>query len=126
MPSSRNGIGFGGKPATPARRRRRRSCWMNPSSAIIWPRGSMRSASTGRRPCPIDDGSERAGEGAAIEQDVLPGDEAGLGASQESAGEAELLGVADAPGGVGLAALGNHLLDGDAAFFRFRLGDGAA
>jgi len=36
---------------------------------------------------------ERAWEDAAIEQDVLPGDEAGVGRAQERAGRAELVGL---------------------------------
>ena len=48
---------------------------------------------------------QRAREGAAVEQDVLSGDEAGLGAAQERAGLAEFLGVAEAPGRIELGPL---------------------
>jgi hypothetical protein len=41
--------------------------------------------------------SRRAREGAAVEQDVLPGNEAGLDAAQEGAGVTELVGVAETP-----------------------------
>ena len=51
---------------------------------------------------------QRAREGAAIEQDVLAGDEAGLGAAQERAGLAEFLGVAETPGRIELCALGQQ------------------
>src|SRR6266702_3097521 len=58
---------------------------------------------------------ERAREGAAIQQDVLSGDEAGLGAAEEGAGIAELIGLAEAAGGVELGALGQDLVRRDAA-----------
>ena len=66
--------------------------------------------------------SQRARKRAAIEQDVLAGDEAGLGAAQERAGVAELVGIAEAPGGIELGALGQQLLRRDAALLGFGLG----
>src|SRR5215475_2176011 len=58
---------------------------------------------------------QRAREGAAVEQDVLAGDEAGLGAAEERAGQTEFLRVAEAAGRILLGALGDHLVLGDAA-----------
>src|SRR5690349_12030557 len=50
--------------------------------------------------------SEDARKGAAIDQQALAGDVAGLGRAEEGAGGAELGGQAEAPGGDGLFALG--------------------
>src|SRR5437764_214169 len=60
--------------------------------------------------------SQQAREGAAVEDEVLPGEEAGRGAAQERAGGAELLRRAEAAGGdLGAGALG-LLLGSDAVF----------
>src|SRR5581483_704302 len=64
---------------------------------------------------------QRAGEGAAVEQQVLPGDVAGMRTAQERAGIAELLRRAEAPGRIDLGALGHDLLDRNAALLGFRL-----
>ncbi|MGY4282393.1 hypothetical protein ACVWXO_001613 [Bradyrhizobium sp. LM2.7] len=70
---------------------------------------------------------QRPGEGATVEQKVLPGDEAGLGAAQEGAGIAELVGLAEAAGGVELGALSQDLLRRDTALVGFGLrGSGQA
>jgi len=61
----------------------------------------------------------------AVEQDVLPGDEAGLGAAQERAGLAEFFRGAEAPGGIELGALGHHRLHGKTALLGFRLAGAA-
>src|SRR4029078_5471080 len=53
---------------------------------------------------------ERAGVEAAIHQQVLPGDEARLGAAQEGAGVAELVDGAEAPRRVCLGAPAPQLL----------------
>ena len=45
----------------------------------------------------------------------MPGDEAGLGAAQEGAGLSELFGVAEAAGRIELCALGQKLINRDAA-----------
>src|SRR5579871_1905068 len=58
---------------------------------------------------------QRARESAAIKQDILSGDEAGLGAAQEGAGEAKFLGVAEASRRIELGAFGQHLIGRDAA-----------
>src|SRR5215472_8958717 len=65
---------------------------------------------------------ERTREGATVEQDVLSGDEAGLCAAQEGAKQSELLGIAEAAGGVLLGALGKQLVRRNTALvgFRFR------
>ena len=65
--------------------------------------------------------SQRAREGAAVEQDVLAGDEARLGAAEERAGRAEFLGIAEASGGIELGAFRQQLFDGDAALLGLRL-----
>src|SRR3978361_982186 len=56
----------------------------------------------------------RAWIGAAIEQNVLTGYEAGLGAAQERAGETELFGIAEPAGRIFGGPLGENLLGGDA------------
>src|SRR5947209_18994709 len=123
MRQSKSGACSGGKPAMRATKASRASCWVSPWSAITWPRDLAHSGSSGPPPCPNNGlTSERAGEGAAVEQDVLPGDEAGLGAAQECAGEPKFLGVADAPRRIGFAAFGDHLLHRNAALLGFRLG----
>src|ERR1700751_5237708 len=66
--------------------------------------------------------SQRTRKGPAIEQDVLAGDEAGLGAAQERAGKAELLGIAEAPGRIELGTLRQNLLHGETALLRLALG----
>src|SRR3979411_1376303 len=45
--------------------------------------------------------SERTGIGAAVDQDILPGDVAGLRRAQERAGRAEFVGVPKPPGRIG-------------------------
>src|SRR5580693_838743 len=111
-------------------------CSVSRCSAISSPTGSTRSAWTGptsgrRRIPPVpanaarmiarsDAGSgarplrrsplQRAREGAAVEQDVLPGDEAGLGAAQEGAGQPKLFRIAETAGGILLGALGQKLV----------------
>src|SRR5580692_6741747 len=62
-----------------------------------------------------------AREKSAVEQDVLSGDEAGLGAAEKRASLSEFLGVAEAPGGIELGALGANLLHADTALLRLRL-----
>src|SRR6185369_6721428 len=57
---------------------------------------------------------ERAWEDAAIEQDVLPGDEAGVGRAQERAGRAELVGLAEPPRRDRPDAVLQRLLEGNA------------
>src|SRR5574340_945115 len=59
--------------------------------------------------------SERARIRPAVEQQVLAGDEAGVGAAQEGAGVAEFGRVAEAAGGIGVHARAAHLLVGLAA-----------
>src|ERR1700716_1767186 len=58
--------------------------------------------------------SECAGERAAVDQQVLPGDVAGLGRAQEHAGGAELVRRAEALGRNGSGARGAELLVGNA------------
>src|SRR6202165_230749 len=65
--------------------------------------------------------SERAWEGAAIEQDVLSGDEPGLGAAKECAGEAKFLRVAEAPGGIELGAFRQNLFHEQPSLVRVSL-----
>src|SRR5579863_10204197 len=69
---------------------------------------------------------KRTGECAAVEQDVLSGDETRLGAAQKRASKAEFFGLAKTPGGIEFGALCQHFVHGDAAFLSFRLGDRAA
>src|ERR1700732_1189942 len=69
---------------------------------------------------------QRAGECAAVEQDVLSGDEAGLVAAQKRASLAEFLGVAETAGRIEFGPFRQHRVHGDAASFRFRLCDRAA
>src|SRR3978361_228251 len=64
---------------------------------------------------------EGAREGAAVEQDVLAGDEAGLGAAQERAGIAEFLRIAETSSRIELGAFGQYLLYGKTALVRFAL-----
>src|SRR5437764_790607 len=66
--------------------------------------------------------SQRARERAAIEQDVLPGDEAGLVGAEESAGEAKLFRVAEAAGRILLGAFRQPRLVRDATLLRLGLG----
>src|SRR5436190_5859874 len=66
--------------------------------------------------------SQRARERAAIEQDVLTGDEAGLVGAEESAREAKLLGIAEAAGRVLLGAFRQPRLVRDATLLRLGLG----
>src|SRR5947207_14554013 len=85
-------------------------CWVSRWSATIWPKGSPRSGCAGPVSGSHASGDplsrlHRAGEGAAVEQDVLAGDEAGLGTTQEGAGEAEFLRIADPAGGIFAGAL---------------------
>src|SRR5579872_1793130 len=80
---------------------------------------------TGRYRCRLSI-LQRARKGAAVEQDVLSGDEARLGAAQEGAGEPELLGLAEAPRRIELGPFGQHLIHGDTTAFGFRLGHRAA
>src|SRR5690606_36380788 len=58
---------------------------------------------------------------AAVEQDVLPGDEARLGPAQPGAGLAELGRVAEALGRVLRLSLRGHLVEGSAATLGDRL-----
>src|SRR4051794_23582013 len=58
--------------------------------------------------------SERPGKDATVDQQVLPGDEAGVGRAQEGAGGAELVGVAEPLGRDRGFALGLRFLDADA------------
>src|SRR5579863_976475 len=51
---------------------------------------------------------QRPRKGAAVEQDVLSGDEARLGAAQEGAGEPELLRLAEAPCRIELRPYSQH------------------
>src|SRR5882757_1379121 len=108
MPESRSGASFGWRLARRAARLPRAFSWVSPWSAIIWPRGSARSGSNGQTRCPTERRicSECAREGAAVEQDVLTGDEAGLGAAQEGAGKPEFIRFAEAAGGIEPGALG--------------------
>src|SRR6202166_4321462 len=61
---------------------------------------------------------QRAGECAAVEQDVLSGDEAGLGAAQKRASLTELLGVAETAGRIEFGPFRQHRVHGDAEPFR--------
>src|SRR6202158_5535626 len=70
--------------------------------------------------------SERAWKCARVEQDVLSGDKACLCPAQKRTGLPEFLGVAEASGGIEFCALGQHLVDGNATPFRFRLRDRTA
>src|ERR1700719_1413226 len=69
---------------------------------------------------------ERAGERAAVEQDVLAGDKARLGAAQKRASEAKFFGLAEASGGIEFRPLRQHLIHTDAALLGFRLCNRAA
>src|SRR4051812_21434380 len=69
--------------------------------------------------------SQRAGECTAIEQKVLSGDKAGLGAAEKRASGAKFLGIAEASGGILFGTLRQQLLHADAAPLRFRLGNRA-
>src|SRR6185312_804612 len=64
---------------------------------------------------------QRPRESAAVEQDVLPGDEAGLGAAQKGAGEAEFLGITEAAGRIEFGAISQNLLGRDAALLGLAL-----
>src|SRR6202171_3488712 len=70
--------------------------------------------------------SQRARKCAAIEQDVLPGDVACLGAAEKRASPPEFLGIAEASGRIELGAFGQQLVDRDAALLRVDLCDRAA
>src|ERR1043165_2522653 len=61
---------------------------------------------------------ERAGVQAAIHEEILTGDEAGLGAAQERAGVAELLDRAEAPGGIRFGAHPTQLFHAFPRFLR--------
>src|ERR1700748_1872946 len=100
-------VGPGLRPGLPAASAYRRSSE---------PRPPGRCARTRRPSCDRPE-LQRAGEGAAVEQNVLPGDEAGLGAAQERAGLAEFVGLAEAARRIELGAFGQHLLDVHAALF---------
>src|SRR3990172_9900937 len=63
-------------------------------------------------------GSEGSRERPAVQQQVLPGDVAGVRAAEERAGGAELLDGAEAPGRVGLGARFRQFLHRFAEFFR--------
>src|SRR5258705_3899890 len=65
---------------------------------------------------------EGARERAAIEQDVLPCDEAGLVGTEEGASKTELLGVAEAAGRILLGAFHHHRVGRDAALLGLGLG----
>src|ERR1700674_4297984 len=69
---------------------------------------------------------KRAGERAAVEQDILAGDKACLGAAQKRAGEAKFLGIAEASGGIEFRPFRQHLIHTDTAFLGFRLCNRAA
>src|SRR5262249_35682560 len=59
-------------------------------------------------------GSEASRERAAVDQQVLAGDVAGVGGAEERAGGAEFVGRAEAPGRDGRGARCGRLLDRDA------------
>src|SRR5579871_2283267 len=59
--------------------------------------------------------SERAGKGPAVDEDVLPRDEARLRAREKGAERAELGGLAEAARGMARLRLAAHLLERDAA-----------
>src|SRR5213079_565489 len=65
--------------------------------------------------------SQRARKGAAIEQDVLSGNEACFRAAQKSASKAKFLRVAEASGGVEFGAFRQQLIDTDAALVCIQL-----
>src|SRR5882724_9038092 len=69
--------------------------------------------------------SESSWKNAAVEQDVLPGDEAGVGRAQERAGRAELVGLAEPARRDRRHALLQRLVDGDALLLGGDLVDGA-
>src|SRR3954465_5088511 len=69
---------------------------------------------------------QRARKRAAVEQDVLAGDETGLCSAQERAGVAELFRAANPPGRIEFCALGQHFVDGAAALLRLHLDDRTA
>src|SRR3954454_19759341 len=62
---------------------------------------------------------------AAVEEDVLPGDEAGMGRAQECAGRAELVGLAEAARRDRPDAVLQRLFEGDALLLRGDLVVGA-
>src|SRR3954469_4626717 len=62
-----------------------------------------------------------ARERAAVEQDILAGDETGLGAAQERAGIAEFFGVAETSRRIELCAFGQHFVDRNAALLCLHL-----
>src|SRR6266481_3291355 len=70
--------------------------------------------------------SERARECAAIEQDVLSGDEACFRPAEKRASEAKFLRVAEAPGGIEFGSFRQQLVDGNAALFGVHLRHRAA
>src|SRR5690348_11960231 len=67
--------------------------------------------------------SQRAGKRAAVEQDVLAGDVARLGAAQERASEAKFFRIAEAAGGILPGAFGQDFIRRDAALLGFGIGN---
>src|SRR5580765_1344409 len=55
--------------------------------------------------------SERAAEGTAVDQQILPGNVAGMRGAQERAGRAKLVRIAEALGRNGRDAIGGNLGD---------------
>src|SRR5262249_62375592 len=70
-------------------------------------------------------GSERSRELAAVDQQVLPRDKAGVGRAQERAGDAELVGRAEALGRDRRGARRGGLVDRDALLLGVGLDVGA-
>src|ERR1700733_14660716 len=64
--------------------------------------------------------SERARKGAAVDENILAGDVAGLRRAEERAGRAELVRLADAPRRDGGDALGERGFGADALLLRHR------
>src|ERR1700739_1281802 len=144
MAPSRNGTICAVKRRKDATGAPRPICSANRCSAIFWLRASTNSDCPGPTSAPRQCDRERRGvntrrafsaggaclqrawECAAVEQDVLAGDEAGLGAAQESAGQAAFLRLAEAAGGIEFGPFREHRFHGGAALFRFCLGNSAA
>src|SRR5713101_1382549 len=85
--------------------------------ALAPPRGQ--APERGRREFPQTE-SERARERAAVDQEILAGDVAGLRRAQECARRAELVGIAEALRRHRGGAFGAELLDRDASALRRR------
>src|ERR1700738_2623758 len=107
MAPSRNGPNFAARPRLDGTGAPRVICSASPWSAIIWPKDWVPSDCPGPMSGSPLRGDplgliclHRAGKRAAVQQDVLAGDEAGLGAAEECAGNAEFLGIAGPAGRV--------------------------